>query len=247
MTRWKAASIHSGISVLIGVVTGTLMLGVWYPPPYFHAGGADELVLLLVGVDLAVGPLLTLIVFRTGKPGLKFDLFTIGILQSVALVYGMNVVLQARPVFLVAALDRLVLVAADEVTDSDLADGKEPQFRSRSWTGPRLVAARMPTDPAERTDLVFSGLTGRDLQNLPKYYCDFSEGGTSLLPKAKTLDTLFEKHPEARADVERWLSDSGRTSESVVWVPLQASKADLVMLLDKQSARPQKALAIDPW
>jgi len=247
MTRWKAASIHSGISVLIGLVTGTLMLGVWYPPPYFHAGGADELVLLLVGVDLAVGPLLTLIVFRTGKPGLKFDLFAIGTLQSVALVYGMYVVLQARPVFLVAALDRIVLVPADEISDADLADGKEPQFRSRSWTGPRLVAAKMPTDPTERTDLVFSGLAGRDLQNLPKYYCDYSEGGPSLLPKAKPLDELFRKHPEARTEVERWLSDSNRNTDTVVWVPLQASKADLVMTLDKQSAVPLKALAIDPW
>jgi hypothetical protein len=247
MTRWKAASIHSGLSALIGVVTGALMLGVWYPPPYFHAGGADELVLLLVGVDLAVGPLLTLVVFRSGKPGLKFDLIVIGTLQSAALVYGMYVVLQARPVFLVAALDRLVLVAADEVSDADLADGKEPQFRSRSWTGPRLVAAKMPTDPTERSDLLFSGLAGRDLQNLPKYYCDYSEGGTSLLPKAKTLDALLQKHPQARLEVERWLSDSGRNMDTVVWVPLQASKADLVMLLDKQSAAPLKALAIDPW
>jgi len=223
------------------------MFGVWYPPPFFHAAGADELILLLIGVDLAVGPLLTLIVFRPGKPGLIFDLISISVLQGAALVYGMNVVLQARPVFLVAAVDRLVLVSADEITDADLAQGSEPRFRSRSWSGPRLVAARMPSDPKERSDLAFSALSGRDLQNLPRYYRDYGEGGVSLLQRAKPLSTLVQKSADDRARVEHWLAGSGRSSETVVWVPLQASKADLVMLLDANTARPIQALEIDPW
>jgi hypothetical protein len=132
MTRWKAASIHLGISTLIGAVAAALMLGMWYPPPFFRAAGADELILLLVGVDLVIGPLLTLIVFRTGKRGLKFDLAAIGTFQAAALLYGLFVVLQARPVFLVAAVDRLVLVAANKISDADLAQGPEPRFRSRS-------------------------------------------------------------------------------------------------------------------
>src|SRR5262249_35748019 len=111
MTRWKAATIHSSISAIIAIAVGALLFGVWYPPPYFHAAGADELVLLLVGVDLAIGPLLTLIVFRPGKWGLKFDLVAIGVLQSAALIYGMSVVLQSRPVFLVGVFDRFNLVA----------------------------------------------------------------------------------------------------------------------------------------
>ena len=74
MSRWKAASIHCSISALVGLIVGFLLFGLWYPPPYFHAAGADELILLLVGVDLTLGPLLTLIVFRSGKRGLKFDL-----------------------------------------------------------------------------------------------------------------------------------------------------------------------------
>jgi hypothetical protein len=247
MTRWKAAAIHLCISATIGLVTAALLFLLWYPPPFFHAAGADQLILLLVGVDLALGPLLTLVVFKIGKPGLRFDLFAIGSLQTIALIYGMSVVLQARPIFLVAAVDRLVLVSADEITDADLAQGSEPRFRSRSWSGPRLVAARMPTDPKERSDLAFSALAGRDLQNLPKYYSDYSEGGKALLAKAKSLNELFRKKPKARATVERWLAASKRGADTVVWVPLQASKADLVMLLGAQTAAPLHAFAIDPW
>ncbi len=153
----------------------------------------------------------------------------------------------ARPVFLVAAVDRLVLVSANEIKDADLAQGSEPRFRSRSWTGPRLVAAKMPTDPTERGDLAFSALAGRDLQNLPRYYCDYSEGGSSLLKKANTLEKLLRDKPQSRTVVEEWLADSARPASSVVWVPLQASKADLVMLLDAQTASPLHAFAIDPW
>lgn len=224
-----------------------LLFGVWYPPPYFHAGGADELILLLVGVDLCIGPLLTWIVFKPGKRGLKFDLMMIGVVQGVALVYGLWVVLQSRPIFLVAAVDRFVLVAADEITDADLALGSEPRFSSRSWTGPRLVAVEMPADPVERSDLAFSALGGRDAQNLPKYFRDYSQAGRSLLVNAKPLQVLIKDRPEYSKEIEKWLTESKRTESSTVWVPIEARKADQVMILDAATAEPLKSFAIDPW
>ena len=247
MTRWKAASIHLAISSGMGLVVGVLLFGVWYPPPYFHAAGADELILLLVGVDLCLGPLLTLIVFRPGKRGLKFDLALIAIAQSFALVYGMWVVLQSRPIFLVAAVDRFVLVAADEITDADLAQGPEARFRSRSWSGPRLAAVEMPKDPVERSDLAFSALAGRDAQNLPKYFRDYSQAGKSLLANAKTLELLVKKNPQYNSMIAEWLIKSGRAESSVVWVPIEARKVDQVMVLDAVTAEPLKSFAIDPW
>ena len=247
MSRWKAAAIHSSISAIVGLIVGFLLFDLWYPPPYFHAAGADELILLLVGVDLTLGPLLTLIVFRSGKRGLKFDLALIGLVQGAALIYGLSVVLQSRPIFLVGALDRFSLVSASEVTDADLALGHEARFRSRSWTGPRLVVAELPTDPTERSDLAFSSLAGRDVQNLPKYYRDYAQSGKSLLAKAKPLAALREQKPQFRQLITDWLAKSGRSDASIAWLPLQTRKEDLVMLLDANTAEPLQALAIDPW
>lgn len=247
ITRWKAASIHLSISAFIGVISGGLLFGVWYPSPLFHAAGADELILLLVGVDLCIGPLLTLLVFRQGKWGLKFDLAVIGVLQLAALIYGMHVVLEARPIFLAAVVDRIEVVAADEITDDDLAQGSEPEFRSRSWTGPRLVAVQMPKDEIERSDLAFSALNGRDAQNIPKYFRHYSEAGTTILKNAKSLDLLQAKHPEEFVQIDDWLKQSQHRRESLVWVPLEARKADQVMLVDAKTAEPVKAFAVDPW
>jgi hypothetical protein len=246
MTRWKAAAIHSLISVAVGLIAGALLLCLWYPPPYFHAAGADELILLLVGVDLVIGPLLTLIVFRPGKRGLAFDLTVIAVLQAAALVYGLAIVLQSRPVFLVATVDRFVLVAANEITDEDLAAGSEEAFRTRSWTGPRLAAAELPTDPEQRNKLLDLTLAGRDLQNLPRYYRPYASDKNNLLARAKPLAQLRQSAKDL-GPLNDWLSAGHRKEDAIVWLPLQARKEDLVMLLDARTAEPLGALAIDPW
>jgi hypothetical protein len=186
-------------------------------------------------------------VFRSGKLGLKFDLVLIGLVQSAALVYGLSVVLQSRPIFLVAAVDRFELVSANEITDADLAEGQEERFRSRSWTGPRLVFAQMPTDAQERSDLVSMALDGRDVQNLPKYYRDYMRTGKALLAKAKHLDVLHKQKPQYDQIISNWLRESGRMESDIVWAPLQSRKTDLVLLLDANTAQPIQALDINPW
>jgi hypothetical protein len=62
-----------------------LMLAVWYPQHYFAAMGGTTLILLLIGVDVVIGPLITLIVFDPKKKSLRFDLAVIAVLQLGAL------------------------------------------------------------------------------------------------------------------------------------------------------------------
>lgn len=247
MSRGKATLIHFLISAAVGLCVSGLLFGVWYPPPFFRAAGGDQLIVLLLGVDLALGPLLTFILFRPGKRGLKFDLTVVGALQIVALTYGLFIILESRPIFLVAAVDRFVLIAANEISDADLAEGYDVAFRSRSWTGPRLAAIQMPVDPKERTDLAFSALGGRDAENMPKYYRDYSIAGKTLLAKAKPLDTL----PSLKGVDRNFVADLARKMQlpqsSIVWVPLQARKSDMVMLLNATTAAPLAAINIDPW
>ncbi len=247
MSRWRAAGIHVAISVVIGLAVLALLFGVWYPPPYFRAAGADELVLLLVGVDLTLGPLLTLIVFRSGKRGLTFDLAVIGLVQAGALVYGLSVVLASRPVFLVATVDHFSLVSAGDLAADDLAEGKKPEFRSLSWTGPRLVGIARPTDAHERSQLLFSGLNGKDIDRLPKYYVDYEDDAANVLEYAQPLDTLLPNDAAAQALVQRWLHQHGRESAGIVWLPITARRHDLTMLMDRSSGTPLGAIAVNAW
>jgi hypothetical protein len=171
MSRWKAAGIHLSINAVIALLAAGLIYGIWYPHPYSQAAGAGTLVLLLLGVDLVLGPLLTLVVFKVGKKGLKFDLAAIAILQVCAFVYGLHVVAAARPAFIVGVIDRFVLVSANELDQADLDKATNPEFRSAPWTGPKLVGAQLPTDSKLRNDIVFSGAAGKTWRNFRSTTC----------------------------------------------------------------------------
>ena len=69
--------------MLVGGVVGIIYWS-WYPEPTFGIVGVLPIMLLLIGVDLILGPLLTLIVYKHGKPGLKFDLSVIALVQVVS-------------------------------------------------------------------------------------------------------------------------------------------------------------------
>ena len=247
MSRWKAAGIHLSISIAIGLIVGALLFGVWYPPPFFHAAGADQLVLLLVSVDIVLGPLLTLVVFKSGKRGLKFDLALIGFMQSVALVYGLSIVLRSRPVFLVAAVDRFALVSAADIGDVDLAQGRKPEFRTRSWTGPVTVGAQLPPPGKARTEILFSSLKGKDVETMPKFYVDYSDISSEFLTRAKPVSALAVRDPDAQRRLDSATRESGLSPAQLLWVPIVALKANMVMLLDAQNGKPIRAVAVNPW
>ncbi len=247
MSRWKAAAIHLSISAAIGLVAAILIFGVWYPPPYSQATGATELVVLLLGVDLTLGPLLTLVVFKTGKKSLRFDLSVIATLQACAFLYGMSVVVRARPAFIVGAVDRFVVVAANELDPEDLAKGRRPEFRSVPWTGPRLVGAELPTDPAKRDRLLFSGLSGKDVEKYPEYYVTYREAAPALLERARPVDQLHFSDPAEQEILDRAIAEATEARGRLLYLPVMARRGSMTMLLDASSGEPLKAVALDPW
>ena len=247
MSRWKAAAIHLSISIVVGLLALALLLLVWYPQPYFGAAGGEYLVIVLLGVDLVLGPLLTLILFKSGKKGMLFDLGVIALIQASALVYGLYVIAQARPVFIVAVVDRFVVVAANDLNPVDLAKGRRPEFRQLSWTGPRIVAAKLPTDVKIRNDLLFSALAGKDVEVFPEYYVTYADESANLLERAKPLANLRESKPEANPHLDSWLNTHQRGETDVVWLPINARKTGLTMLLDAKTGAVLDALPVDPW
>lgn len=248
MSRWNAALVHLCISAAIAVIVSALLLLVWYPPPYFDAGGAGKLLVVVVGVDVSLGPLITFIVFKSGKPGLKFDLAVIGIVQAVALAYGFNVIVSTRPVFLVATVDRYVLVDANQLARKDLAQASQPEWRHLSWTGPVLVGTKLPANPKERNALLFGALsTGKDVQNLPRYYVPYAEAAPSLLRRAQPVTALLAMYPHKRSEIDKWLRRHNANEAQVLWLPIQARDGDLVMMVRAKDGQPIGALPINPW
>lgn len=246
VTRYKASLIHLLISTPVAAITVGLLLGLWYPPPYFRAGGADRLLTLIVGTHIILGPLLTLIIFDLRKPELKRDIAVVVVLQFGALIYGIHAAFISRPVYLVAVVDRFIIVSANELEGKDLAKAK-PRWRRLSWTGPTLVATERPTSQKERQHLIFSALAGKDIEKYPRYYTEFERAAPELLKRGKPLSKLRTTHPEHENIIDDWIRENGYREDSILWVPLVARAKNITMLLDKNSGRPLAPIEIDPW
>lgn len=246
MSRWKAAGIHLSANAVIATLALALIFLVWYPHPYSRAAGAGMLALLLLGVDLVLGPLLTLVVYKTGKKGLRFDLTLIVLLQIAAFAYGMHVVARARPAFIVGVVDRLVLVTATELDPKDLAQATA-QYNHIPWTGPRLVGAPLPTATEQSNEVLSSGLAGKDIERLPKYYQPYAAALPQLLAHAKSVDALVKAHADQARAVDDWLRGQQRSADQVRCVPLVGRNGALTAMLDSRSGALLDVLAIDPW
>jgi hypothetical protein len=248
LNRWKAAALHLGISVLIAAVVVTVMLALWYPPPYFDAMGGMGLLKILIGVDVTIGPLLTLVIFDTRKKSLRFDLSVIAFLQIAALVYGVYIMFEARPVYAVFVKDRFEVVPAGELDPADLAEGPV-EYRTLPLTGPRLLGVRFP-DPSnaeEWNKLVFSAVAGKDIQNFPKYYIPYAEVKPQVLAKALPLGTLLKDHPEREGQVRRIVAKSGLAQDALAYVPIMGREGPMTAVVDKGDAHIVGVLSIDPY
>lgn len=247
LTRWHAAGLHLLASFSLAMLAALLLFGVWYPPPYTQAAGADRLIMLLIGIDLALGPLLTLIVYKHGKWGMRFDIAVIATVQLAALVYGMSVIAQSRPVYVVIAKDMTYLTMASSLSDEDLA-AAPPAFATRSWLGPVLVGAPTPETAAERQALLDSGLGGKDIDRLPKYYRAIEQVGAELISASTPLQRLAEVDGNQEV-VDAFVAKSGLPLSKLRFQPLRGRdpERDLTIVFAVGQLNPVGVIPLDPW
>lgn len=247
-TRWQAAGLHLSASIALAILAALLLFGVWYPQPYTQAAGADRLIMLLIGIDLVLGPLLTLIVYKHGKKGMTFDIAFIATAQMAALVYGMSVIAESRPVFIVVSKNMTFLTIASEVSDEDLAAATDPAFRRRSWFGPLLVAAPEPDTSKGRAELLESGLAGKDINVLPKLFAPFAEAGTTVIKDSLPYSALTA-HASTRAAAESFAAERGLAVEGLFVQPLRGRdpEKDLTIVFDLRDQSVAGVIAVDPW
>ena len=229
MSRWKAAAIHLAISAVVASVVLALFLLVWYPPPLFQADGGFRLLRTILIVDVVLGPLLTLVVFKAGKKGLKFDLWVIGGLQVLALLFGMLVSFQARPAWIAVMPHRATIIHANEVYKPDES---ERYARAPLW-GPQPVGVREPENEEERQALFddfFAGLP--DIDYRASHYVPLADRMPQITAEAEPLQQRIDG--SASADFyRRWLEKRGRTSaEGLYILSLLASVEELEIVLD---------------
>jgi hypothetical protein len=220
-SRWRPAAWHllTG-TLLVGACTAGLVL-LWYPPPYAALAGGLALMKLLVGVDVVLGPLLTFVVAKPGKPLRVFarDLAVILVAQLAAFVFGLYTLAVARPIGLVWEVDQFRVVAAADVDPASLGDAPAP-LRSLSWTGPRLFAVDKPVKLDDRIEAIQAGLAGIELSAQPKYWRPYESQRAAVLGHAVAADAYVAARPQAAEALQALLRDAGLARDAVRIVPL---------------------------
>ena len=99
--RQKFFFSHFFISILVALMVMGLVFFVWYPSPLASAVGVTHIFLMMLAIDVIVGPVLGWLVYKEGKKTLKFDLSVIILIQIAALCFGHFSIEQRRPAWLV--------------------------------------------------------------------------------------------------------------------------------------------------
>lgn len=246
MSRLRAFLVHLSLSAaVVGCVFAVVFL-VWYPESYFEVVGAWYLVRILFIVQVVLGPLLTFIVFKPGKPGLKFDLSVIALVQVVALVYGTVVIYQERPYFMVFSVDRFELVARKDV---DVSQIKYDALREKPWIGAVPVFARLPEDPVALSrfteEVLFEGKP--DLERRPEFWHPYAERASDAVAQAKDLKELLEEDERtagiASQVIEKYEADHAKLG----YVPLIGRTSNFAIVLDMDTGEQLEVIDIDPY
>ena len=248
MNRWQASGGHLALSAAIGAAVLALMILVWYPPPYFDAAGGNDLVLLMVGIDVALGPLLTLAVFNPAKGlgRLRFDLIVIGVLQIAALAYGVHVMFTARPAYLVFAVDRFDLVMANLLSDAELAKASPPYDR-RPLGKPPTVGARTPADPKLAQESLFLALGGVDLVQQPRFYVRYEDIAADAAKRAQPIAELRKLNPDRADRIDSIVKGSGRAEDALAFLPAKAPNRDFTVIIDRSTGAIVDKVMLKPW
>lgn len=246
LNRWQAAGIHLALSVVVAATTLAALLLVWYPQPYFRLAGGAGLMLILIGVDVVLGPSLTLIVFDPRKKSLRIDLAVIAALQLAALAYGISVIAQARPAYIVFAGDRFTVVGANMIDAESLA-AAPPPYDALPVDGPKLVGARMPSAAAERDKVVMLLASGFDLPALPRYYLPYEQIVADLKAKAQPLDELVKRKPGSRDAIDAAVAKLGVPRAGLAFVPVIGRMEHGTALVEAASGNVLVVVPVDPY
>ena len=193
--RLRAFSLHLlGSACALTLVLGSMYLG-WYRWPGWYLTSVLHVVGIVLMVDLALGPSLTLIVANPAKPHrtLARDIGMIVAVQLIALGYGSVTLWLGRPLYYAFSVNCLQLVQASDMRADEIAKGQRenPQLAPHWYSMPRWVWAPLPRDPQQALNIVQGTLFGgQDVVQMPQYFRPWNEGLPTLRPQLAKIDSM---------------------------------------------------------
>jgi hypothetical protein len=247
--RLRLFASHVFISAAAVGTLAALLLLVWYPGPLFTLQGAAVILMIVVFVDVVIGPLLTLIIAspKKGRRELTRDLAIIGAIQVAALLYGAHSLFVARPAFIVFDADRFDVVTANELVRDVPFPYRDQRFASTPLFGPLWVAATPPDSTEERNRLLFSAVQGGpQTRDHPALYEAWPPKQGINIAKLKPLRELVAASNEGNQAASDAVFRSGLQENDLAYVWLVGRAKIGVVMIDRKTLAIVLASAVKP-
>lgn len=249
--RLRVFGLHLATSaVVLVLVLGTLYLG-WYHWPGWYLTGVRHVIPITVGVDVALGPLLTLLVASSHKPRreLARDIAIIGTAQLIALVFGATTLWQGRPLYYAFSEEELQIVQASDLDAAQIALGRQlnPELAPYWNELPRWIWAPLPDDPKTREDIVASAISGdNDVIQMPRYFKPWAQGEAALREQLKPVGEQTKYFSKGqRAALAQRMVRLGLRTDAQDTIPLTGRETPLLAIFDPGTLRMQAVIATD--
>lgn len=239
--RLKFFLAHLSLSCFIACMVLVLVFFVWYPAPLAKAVGVTHIFLMMLAIDVIVGPILSLLVYKEGKKNLKFDLAVIILIQLLAFFYGFYSIAEGRPAWIVYSVDRFQLIRKNNIALQPNVKVK-PEYQNISLVGAKFVGVELSKNLDQKQKDMFNAVFGLTLAQQPDRYVSFGQVKQSLQKNAQDLKLLNQfNNPQLVANILNQYPTAN------AWVPLKANAVDMVVLLNKNTGKVVKIVDLRPW
>jgi len=223
----RALYIAVAISLVILLVGAWLVLYCWYPQAFWQASGVFAVAAYAVWAHLGITALL-LLPWRNrtkSRASVQSDVALLVFVMLSAALFSLSYLFAGRPVALVFAVDRVVLVRANEIRTVELATDRVLSKDLRVSGPLQLIAAR-PSSDSERLNSIQLAMAGYDLHERPGFWIDIDAQRTSFSQKARSvdeLDTLTSK---------RLAEHDNPQANWALFLPLDGVRGNWALILD---------------
>jgi hypothetical protein len=238
--RFQALALHLLASAIaLSLILGTLYV-CWYRWPGWYLADASTVTLVLAGVDVVIGPLLTFVVAAPNKPRrqLTRDIGVIVALQLTALGYGGVSLWNGRPLYYAFSETVLQLVQAYDISpeEAELGRQQNPELAPHWYGLPRWIWAPLPEDPAEAQKIVSSAVSGGgDVIGMPRYFKRWEAGVPALKAQLKKLDEVGYFTPKQKAALKVQLQAAGFGPDQPLAIPFTGRGRPLLAVFDRDT------------
>lgn len=227
--RLKALGWHFAASlVALLLVLGTLYLG-WYRWPGWYLSGLLTVLPITIGVDAALGPLLTFLIANPSKSRTELgrDISVIVGVQVLALAYGAFTMWSGRPLYYAYSGKELSIVQASDLEPAEISLGRQtnPDFAPYWYSLPKWVYA-----PPNSTGK--NSATDSDSTETPSDMLPWEKGLPDLRKKLQKVDDWNYFLIKQRNILKERMAEQGYAPDAANTMPMTGKRAPMLAIFD---------------